>query len=309
MIPSDGTAPNVTCPSDQLVNLNVSCESTLLSYTSSATVSDNCDGAPSVTQSPASGTTITANTTVTISVEDADNNTNSCDFEVIVQDIIAPTITCAADINVNFNASCQFVVGNYVGTPVTLDDNCAGTPTVTQSPAAGSTISGQSAITLTATDASGNTSTCSFDIIPVDGQNPSVTCPNDINVDFAASCTYTLADYTGQATASDNCDQSVAVTQSPGFGTVISGSQTVTITATDDAGNTGNCSFAVIPSDNTVPTITCPSNQSEVFSASCNFVLPDYTSLATAADNCDNNVLVTQSPGRGGSGHFKCPKS
>jgi len=297
VIPSDGTAPNVTCPSDQLVNLNAGCESTLLSYTSSANVSDNCDGAPSVTQSPALGTTITANTTVTISVEDADNNTNSCDFEVIVQDLIAPTITCAADINVNFNSSCQFVVGNYLATPVSLGDNCAGTPTVTQSPAAGATISGQSAITLTASDASGNTSTCSFNLIPVDGQNPSVTCPNGINVNFDASCAYTLADYTGQASATDNCDQSVTVTQSPGFGTVISGSTTVTITGTDDAGNTGNCSFAVIPSDNTVPTITCPSNQSEAFSASCNFVLPDYTSLATAADNCDNSVLVTQSPG------------
>ena len=298
IIPADNTAPNITCPADQLVNLNASCQRVLLNYVPQATATDNCDGSPVKTQSPVAGTVITANTTVTISVSDVTGNINSCTFEVEVQDVTPPTVSCGGNVNVNFNPNCQFVVGNYVST-VTASDNCGGSPTITQSPASGTTITGLTTVTMTGTDASGNAASCNFNIIPIDNQNPTVTCPGNINVSFGASCNYTLADYTGQATATDNCDISVTKTQSPGFGTVITSSTTVTITGTDDAGNTGTCSFAVVPADNTNPTITCPGNQTEAFTASCNFVVPNYTGLGTASDNCDNSVLITQSPAVG----------
>ena len=51
-------------------------------------------------------------------------------------------------------------------------------------------------------------------------------------------------------------------------------------------------------SDNINPTISCPEDQEESVDASCNFTLPDYTSLATAADNC-TDVTVTQVPAPG----------
>lgn len=298
IIPTDQTAPNITCPADQLVSLNASCARVLLNYAPQAIATDNCDGAPVKTQSPAAGTTITTNTTVTINVVDNLGNTNSCSFLVEVQDVTPPTITCGGNINVNFNPNCQFSVGNYVST-VTTVDNCGGSPVITQSPASGTLITGLTTITMTSTDGSGNAATCNFNITPIDNQNPTVSCPSNINVSFGASCNYTLADYTGLATATDNCDISVTKTQSPGFGTVITTSTTVTITGTDDFGNTGTCSFAVIPADNTIPTITCPGNQSAAFSASCNFVLPSYVGLASASDNCDNSVLITQSPAVG----------
>ena len=298
IVPTDQTAPNITCPADQLVNLNASCQRVLLNYAPQATATDNCDGAPVKTQSPAAGTTITTNTTVTITVVDNLGNTNNCSFLVEVQDVTPPSITCGPNLNPNFNPSCQFSVGNYVST-VTTSDNCGGSPAIAQSPASGTIITGLTTVTMTATDASGNAANCTFTITPNDNQNPTVTCPGNMNVNLSASCDYTLADYTGLATATDNCDISVAKTQSPGFGTVITSSATVTITGTDDAGNIGTCSFAVVPADHTIPTITCPGNQSAAFTASCNFVLPSYIGLATASDNCDNSVLITQSPAVG----------
>jgi hypothetical protein len=45
-------------------------------------------------------------------------------------------------------------------------DNC-GTPTVTQLPASGTTITTTTVVTLTATDASGNTADCMFDVFLV----------------------------------------------------------------------------------------------------------------------------------------------
>lgn len=298
IIPSDHTAPNITCPTDQLVNLNASCKSVLLNYIPQAIATDNCDGAPVKTQSPAAGTTITSSTTVTINVVDNVGNTNSCTFEVEVQDVTPPSISCGSAPTVYFDPSCKFTVGNYAST-VTVADNCGGSPNITQSPASGAVITGLTTITMTATDASGNAANCTFNINPIDNLNPTVTCPGNMNVDLSATCNYTLADYTGFATATDNCDASVTKTQSPGFGTVITASTTVTITGTDDAGNTGTCSFAVIPADHTNPTITCPGNQTEAFTASCNFVVPNYTGLGSANDNCDNSVLITQSPAVG----------
>jgi len=295
LIPADNSAPNISCPVDQVVNGNASCEASLLSYVSSTITSDNCDGNPTVTQSPTAGTTVSGSTTVNMTSTDAGGNAATCTFSVIVNDVTDPTITCGADLNVSFDGDCEYTVGNYVSTP-TVSDNCDASPTVTQSPSVGTVITGTTTVTLTATDDAGNAESCTFSIIPADNQNPSVSCPSNLNVNFNADCEFTLADYTGSATVGDNCDVNPTVVQSPAFGTVITSTQVVTITVTDDAGNTNNCTFSVIPADNTNPTISCPSDQNEDFSASCNFTLPDYTGLATAADNCDNSVAVTQSP-------------
>lgn len=298
VIPDDNTGPNISCPTTQLLDVDANCEGSTPDYTGLATTSDNCDASPTVTQSPSVGTTVIGagtSFTVTLTSTDASSNASSCTFTVTTQDVTAPTITCAGDLNVNFDAGCQFTVGNYVGTP-TVSDNCTASPVVTQSPTLGTVISGQTTVTLTATDGAGLQSTCTFDIIPDDNEVPSISCPSNIPVDFDANCQFTLADYTGLGTASDNCDQSVSVTQSPAFGTVVSASTVITLTATDDASNSNTCTFSVVPSDNTDPTVTCPSDQNEDFSASCQFDLPDYTSLVTADDNCDNSLTVTQSP-------------
>ena len=50
--------------------------------------------------------------------------------------------------------------------------------------------------------------------------------------------------------------------------------------------------------ETTNPTITCPEDQEGSVDATCNFTLPDYTSLATAADNC-TEVTVGQLPAPG----------
>ena len=54
----------------------------------------------------------------------------------------------------------------------------------------------------------------------------------------------------------------------------------------------------ILQIETTNPTITCPEDQEESVDASCNFTLPNYTSLATAADNC-TEVTVSQVPAPG----------
>ncbi len=295
---SDAVNPTITCPGNQTGNVDASCLFSLPDYTSLATASDNCTASPTVTQSPAPGTNVGVGTTVvTLTATDGSSNTANCNFNVVVSDVTNPTITCPGNQTGNVDASCLFSLPDYTSL-ATANDNCPGV-TVTQVPAPGTNVGvGTTNIVLTATDGASNTSNCNFDVVVSDATNPTITCPGNQTGTVDASCNFSLPDYTSLATANDNCP-GVTVTQVPAPGTNVGvGTTNIVLTATDGASNTSNCNFDVVVSDATNPTITCPGNQTGNVDASCNFSLPDYTSLATASDNCPG-VTVTQVPAPG----------
>ena len=88
----------------------------------------------------------------------------TCTFKVTVNDTQPPTITCPANIAVAAASSCPPATSRTVNFTVTATDNCPGV-TVVCSPASGSIFPiGTTSVTCTATDASGNTATCSFTV-------------------------------------------------------------------------------------------------------------------------------------------------
>jgi hypothetical protein len=296
----DNTPPTITCPATQTLVLGANCTATLPNYTSLATTSDNC-GVQGVTQSPAAGTTVSGagNMTVTLTVTDINGNPAECSFTVTKVDNTPPTITCPATQTLVLGANCTATLPNYTSL-ATTGDNC-GVQGVTQSPAAGTTVSGAGdmTVTLTVTDINGNPAECSFTVTKVDQTPPTITCPATQTLVLGANCTATLPNYTSLATTGDNCGVQ-GVTQSPAAGTTVSGAgdMTVTLTVTDINGNPAECSFTVTKVDNTPPTITCPATQTLVLGANCTATLPNYTSLATTGDNCGVQG-VTQSPAAG----------
>jgi len=296
----DNTPPSITCPATQTLALGANCTATLPNYTSLATTGDNC-GVQSVTQSSAAGTTVSGagNMTVTLTVTDVNGLTNSCTFTVSKVDNTPPTITCPATQTLVLGANCTASLPDYTGL-ATTGDNC-GVQSVTQSPAAGTTVSGAGnmTVTLTVTDVNGLTSFCTFTVTKVDNTAPSITCPATQTLALGANCSATLPDYTNLATTGDGCGVQ-SVTQSPAAGTTVSGAgnMTVTLTVTDINGLTNTCTFTVSKVDNTPPSITCPNTQTLVLGANCSASLPDYTSLAATGDNCGVQG-VTQSPAAG----------
>ncbi len=150
--------------------------------------------------------------------------------------------------------------------------------------------------TVTSSGAPVTTATCTYTITVNDNQQPAIICPGMQSLSLDASCSATLPDYTGLATANDNCP--VTISQSPAPGTTVSGAgpMTVTVTADDGNGNTATCSFTVNKQDNTPPSITCPSTQNLALDANCEAVLPDYTGMATTNDNCSTSITVDQAP-------------
>ncbi|QIE59018.1 HYR domain-containing protein [Rasiella rasia] len=252
----DVTAPSITCPADQTEDFDANCEFTLPDYTGLATTADTCDTTPSVTQSPSPGTVITTDTIITLTATDASSNSDSCTFNVILVDVIPPTITCPGDQTEDFDINCEFTLPDYTGL-ATVSDGCDPNPIVTQSPIAGTIITATTQITLFAEDASGNINSCVFDVIPVDVTAPTITCPADQTEDLNANCEFTLPDYTGLATVTDACDAAPTVMQSPAPGTVITSDTVITLTTSDASGNSDSCMFNVVLIDTTPPTAVC----------------------------------------------------
>ena len=164
-----------------------------------------------------------------------------------VADTTKPIITVCASTpsNISAGTSCQGTVPDLIGS-VTATDNSGVNPVITQSPAAGATLGlGTTTITLTATDGAGNTATCTVDQKVVDNTNPVIICPGNQTEIPDAIGDFVLPDYTGAGMATDNCTGAPTVTQSPVPGTVISETTTVTLTVTDGANNSSQCTFDV----------------------------------------------------------------
>ena len=101
---------------------------------------------------------------------------------------------------------------------------------------------GTTTVTYKAVDAAGNTSECSFNVTVVDNEDPVAVC-QDITVTLAdGSATITTGDVDGGS--SDNCGYSLSLSQST-FGCSDIGVVPVTLTITDDSGNSSSCTANV----------------------------------------------------------------
>jgi len=99
--------------------------------------------------------------------------------------------------------------------------------------------------TFEVTDEAGNTTTCSFDVIVSGTESPVINCPVDFEVNTDSD--YTVLDY--EYTVTDDCSSGADLTivQDPVAGTMVPTNNliTVSITATDAAGNETVCNFDI----------------------------------------------------------------
>ncbi len=189
---NDVTPPVITCPAA----VTVSCAAAVPAVNIGAvTATDNCAGVVTIThisdvisnQTCANRFTVTR----TYRATDVCGNFSQCTQIITVNDITAPVITCPANITVTTPfGSCTAVV-NF--TP-TATDNCAGTPTIVSVPASGTAFPiGSTTVTSTATDACGNTSSCTFTITVLDGQLPVInTQPANRTVCAGQNATFSV---------------------------------------------------------------------------------------------------------------------
>ncbi|WMI65731.1 HYR domain-containing protein [Aestuariibaculum sp. YM273] len=196
-------------------------------------------------------------TTINYTVTDGAGLTATCSQEVTVVDDENPTITCPGDQNVNFNNTCEFELQDYTGLAISVSDNCDDDVEITQSPAAGTFISGTTLITLTASDGT-NTSSCSFNVIPTDNIDPVAICESfDAYLSVNGTVTVFADDLNNGSYDANSCGI-VSMTVSPNtFNCSDIGNNSVTFTVYDDAGNSDSCTTTVNVIDNIAPTMQC----------------------------------------------------
>ncbi|MCB0544460.1 MAG: HYR domain-containing protein, partial [Saprospiraceae bacterium] len=302
----DHQAPQIACPDPnltQFTNNNGQCSKTILSEILDPTYWDNCPEtelshdyvtAPN-TFTLAGATFPVGSTTVVWTVTDASGNQASCSITVEVSDTEAPAfLDCPTNMLAAVDVDLCSAYVNF-DTPI-AEDNCSVSVAQTAGPLSGSAFPvGSTTIAFTATDAGGNTAICSFQVIVEETQAPAAVC-QDATIALDANGAATITTATVNGGSSDNCGIASMTISTSDFGCTNLGDNNVTLTVTDNYGNTASCVATVTVVDNTLPTFTCPS---AITVNSCDDVVPDVTSgITDASDNC-SVVSITQDPPAG----------
>ncbi|MDA9804373.1 HYR domain-containing protein, partial [Flavobacteriaceae bacterium] len=291
----DQVAPTAVCQ-DITVQLDATGNVTITAADVDNGSSDGCGGAVTLALTPSSSfdcDDLGANT-VTLFVTDASGNSSFCTATVTVEDSVAPTITCAADQTQNLDAGlCTAAV--TVAVP-TISDNCS-VASITNdfnstADASDDYPLGTTTVTWTLTDGSGNTATCTQDIVVTDNQAPVAVCQDiTVQLDATGAVTINASDLDGGST--DCSSMTFAVSPSSSFDCDDIGPNTVTLFVTDANGLIGFCSAVVTVEDSIDPTIVSIPGDITVTndSGACGAVV-SWTE-PTTTDNCSSTISQT----------------
>ena len=320
----DNESPTIHCPANITTSTDPgACSANVNPGTATAT--DNCgDGnPPTVTGTRSDNQPLNApypegTTTIHWTATDSSGNSSSCDQTVTVTDNESPAISCPADITRSTDpGACS---ANINPGTATATDNC-GSPSVTGARSDNQPLNapypkGITTITWTATDSSGNHSSCTQMITVNDTEPPAISCPANITTGTdPGTCSAHV--YPGTATATDNCGSTtVSGSRSdarPLTDTYPRGTTTITWTATDSSGNQSSCTQTVTVNDTEAPTITFNGQTPSMWPP--NHVYHTFTTadfISSVSDNCDslsiNDVYITkatsdEAENAGGSGN------
>ncbi|MCZ7556194.1 MAG: HYR domain-containing protein [Bacteroidia bacterium] len=287
---NDTQQPNITAPAALvLANDPGLCGKNRSSFSlGTPTVSDNCPGVTFSNNAPVffpRGLTV-----VTWTALDAHGNTRTATQNVTINDTQPPTISTLPPVTANNDPNiCGRARANTaLGTP-TAADNCV-TVTITNNAPVTFPV-GNTTVTWTATDGSGNTATSTQLVTIIDAQPPTITAPAAVNlVNDPGQCGRAKTNIAlGNPTTADNCGVTSVTNNAPNFFPV--GTTIVTWTAQDARGNTATANQTVIIRDTEKPTIFAPAAVTVDANATlCGRSSPFALGTATASDNC---VIVT----------------
>ncbi|MBL7111881.1 MAG: HYR domain-containing protein, partial [Bacteroidales bacterium] len=192
--------------------------------------------------------------TVTLTVTDNNGNTDQCQSTVTVIDTISPSAVCQ-DIDVYLDAA-----GNASIVAADVDggssDACGiGSLAIDISAFTCANV-GANTVTLTVTDNNANTDQCTSTVTVIDTISPSAVCQDiDVYLDAAGNASIVAADVDGGS--SDACGIAGLAIDISAFTCANVGANTVTLTVTDNNGNTDQCQSTVTVIDTISPSAVC----------------------------------------------------
>lgn len=245
----DTITPTAVAPVPQSVAADANCQGLVPDFATGLVASDDCtpDLSLSKTQIPPAGSPVSVGIhPITLTVTDASGNAAQVTTTFTVVDAAPPVGICPAPITTSADENGKALVPDFAGLLV-AQDNCTPAPNLlkAQVPAAGtSVVVGTHVITVTVTDAAGNTSACTTTFTVDDTTPPVVTCPAARTLSAGADGQVQVPDFTVGLVAGDNCTPAanLVITQEPPAGIAVGvGAYIITLTVTDAAGNSSEC--------------------------------------------------------------------
>ncbi|MEN8927482.1 MAG: gliding motility-associated C-terminal domain-containing protein, partial [Flavobacteriales bacterium] len=232
-------------------------------------------------------------------VQDINGNVDSCMATITVLDTVNPVIICQ-DTSVYLNAAGAVSIdSSYVLSSFT--DNCIVTNVTLSNSNFSCADTGLNSILVIAYDPSGNLDSCRANLTVLDTISPTAICVNTtIFLDSSGRSSIAVGDIDGGSF--DNCRVDTITINKTDFNCADIGNNTVTLTVTDHSGNTSTCIGTVTVIDDIAPVVSCPPSVIDtVLLNDCKFVVPDYSSILNASDNCTpaDSLVYLQTPAPG----------
>ncbi|MEM0519648.1 HYR domain-containing protein, partial [Aequorivita flava] len=285
------TPPTISCPGDITVDNDANECGAIVTYTVTANDAEDGPLTPTQTAGLPSGSQFPVGTTTnTFEVTDSDGNTETCSFDVTVEDNEAPTAVCLGSAPIfvgsyrvsdgptwNTNpsvyspqeAAALIFGGNASDYAISVDPNTTDPSTITNT---GWTDSWGTGFVINAEDYSLDTGAPGYN--NPGGYDSAVsayvrdhTDLSKINYVWTATApTVIQLDVNGQAIldpatidggSTDNCGIASMSVSPNNFTCADVGPNTVTLTVTDVNGNSSTCTSTVIVEDNVSPTAVC----------------------------------------------------
>ncbi|MFK5878805.1 MAG: T9SS type A sorting domain-containing protein [Flavobacteriaceae bacterium] len=212
--------------------------------------SDNCTISNSSLDITSFTCTDLGSNTVTLSVTDQSSNMGSATATVTVEDSINPVaisqdITVQLDINGNATITADDIDNNST-------DNCVISNKSIDITSFDCSNLGANTVMLTVTDSSSNSNTISAVVTLIDNIDPTVITQNiTVQLDANGTASITVNDVENGST--DNCTVSNSSLDITSFTCTDLGSNTVTLSVTDQSGNTGTQTATVTVEDSINP--------------------------------------------------------
>lgn len=274
----DSTDPEFTvCPTSFSVEATDPDTCTAIVDVPDPVFSDNCNGSLTLTHNSPYGTA-TDNvdgeypvgvTVVSYFLEDENGLMDTCTFTITVTDEVDPVIVCPSDTLVLCDFSAYTPATNVTELEQiggSASDNCEIESITSNIDTLSSTNYN---ITYTVQDTSGNTASCTHNVMVVDTVAPIFLCGNaasflvDIELNAPADACEILINIP-IPTATDDCDTELTITNSltgsDNPSGLFMGTTEITWYVEDDFGNRDTCSYNIVVTDATSPLVSNPSD-------------------------------------------------
>lgn len=307
----DFNAPTASCVQDVTVEIDANGIGTLTPAMVDDNSTDNC-GVTNMflSQTAFNCTQIGSVIPVTLWVyDDRGNglsNSDNCTVMVHVEDNINPIIT-PADITIDWDDHNTLPL--TAGQLANITDNCGFSNISLSQDIFDCTDVGTTVVSITVTDNSGNSATANVNVTVEDLVDPVANAITNGTAYIGSSGTVTLNPFYVDNGSSDNCGiMSYSVSPNNFTCADVGTSHTVTLTVTDEHGNTDSASSSIFIDDNEDPTAVCQPITA-MLDATGNVTVMATELDNGSTDNCmnkDTMMSLTQNGGYMTSMDFDC---